>query len=165
MHNDFGKDEKFIIIFTLIFGIIYRLFDKYKFISGKTAMLILMISAGYLFFNRQIKLLLDMIMNPNGFYRTICTIQDIEYRKVRRGSYPVYIAHYTDHDNQRHIKEIHSSFSVKKWKIGDQISIRVNRNDPDKIIIDLSDLGLAIIMSIIGIIFEFILFEIYIHIN
>ena len=54
---------------------------------------------------------------------------------------------------------------MKKWKIGDKLNIRVNRNDPDKIIIDFSDLGIAIIMCVVGIVFEIILFGIYVHIN
>lgn len=165
MHNDFSKDEKFVMIFICIFAIAYRIFDKYKFISGKAALLILIISAGYLFFNRTIKFLFDLKMNSDSFFRTVCTIQDIKHRPTGRGAYPVYIAHYTDLENNHHIKEIHSSFSVKKWKIGDQLNIRVNRNNPDKIIIDFSDLCLAIIMCITGIVFEIILFEIYIHIN
>ncbi|MDE5584282.1 MAG: hypothetical protein K2J08_11345 [Ruminococcus sp.] len=104
-------------------------------------------------------------MNHDNFYRTVCTIKDIKHMPVGKGFYPVYIVHYTDFDKNHHIKEIHSSFSVKKWKTGEQLNIRVNRNNPDKIIIDFSDLSLAVIMSIMGIIFAIILFEIYTHIN
>ena len=67
MHNNFSKDEKLVIIFICIFVAVYVIFEKYKFISGKTAILILIISAGYLFFNRTIKYLLDLKINHDGF--------------------------------------------------------------------------------------------------
>lgn len=165
MYKDFSKDEIFVMIFMSIFAIAYRILYRYRSIPAKAAIIVFIICVGYLCFNRTIKFVTALKRNTDGFYRTVCTIRDIEYKPAGRGSYPVYIAHYTDLDDRDHIKEIHSSFSVKKWKIGDRIKIKVDRGDPDNIIIVFSDLSLAIIMSIMGVAVEIILFEIYIHMN
>ena len=68
----------------------------------------------YLFFNRVIKLLIFIIKNKNKFYETTCTVQDIKFRKIKSGGYNYHIVNYTDADKKMHIKEIHSSFSIKK---------------------------------------------------
>ena len=54
---------------------------------------------------------------------------------------------------------------MKKWEIGDKIKIKVSKNNSDTILIIFSDIALAIIMSIMGIIFEVILITVYLHIQ
>ena len=165
MYKDFGKDELFSMFFPCISAILYRISENYKIniISFKIVLIISMISAAYLCFNRVIKLMIDVAINKNNFYDTVFTIQDIRYKQVRNGRYEVYIVKYNDADNNAHIKEIHSSFSIKKWKIGDEIKIKVSTIDPDTIVIVFSDIAMAVIMSIMGIIFETILIIAYIH--
>ena len=160
MYKDFGKDELFSMFFPCISAILYRISENYKIniISLEIVLIISMISAAYLCFNRVIKLLIDVGINKNNFYDTVFTIQDI-----RKGEYKFYIVKYDDADNNPHIEEIHTSFSIKKWKIGDEIKIKVSTIDPDTIVIVFSDIAMAVIMSIMGIIFETILIIAYIH--
>lgn len=160
MYKDFSKYERISMFFPCISAFMYRISEDYKIdiISLETALIIAMISAAYLCFNRVIKLLIDVAINKNNFYDTVFTIQDI-----RRGRYEFYIVKYNDADNNAHIKEIHASFSIKKWKIGDEIKIKVSNINSDTIIIVFSDTAMAVIMSVLGIIFETILFTAYIH--
>lgn len=148
------------MLFTCVSALMYRISEDYKIdiIPLEIVLIISMISAAYLCFNRVIKLLIDVAINKNNFYDTVFTIQDIH-----KGEYEFYIVKYNDADNNPHIKEIHSSFSIKKWKIGDEIKIKVSNINPDTIIIVFSDTAMAVIMSILGIIFETILFTVYIH--
>lgn len=167
MYKDFGKDEIAVIIFTGISAIIYRILEicKIRMISPKTAMIILMISAAYLFFNRVVKFLMIAAVNMNDLFDTVFVIQDIVYKHIGRRGYNVYIVNYNDADNNSHTKEIHSSFSIRKWKVGDEIKIKVSNCDPDTIFIVFSDTAMAVIVSIIGILFEVILYAVYIHID
>ena len=115
--------------------------------------------------NRTIKMLINLIRNYRNIYGTEFIVKEIMYKPAGRTSYPVYIAEYTDRDNKSHTKEIHSSFSIKKWKKGDIIKIKVDSEDPENIIIPFSDFSMAVIMSVIGIALEIVLVSIYTHIN
>ena len=167
MYKDFSVDEYIVMIFTAVFGIVYRVFDDHKifYIHPKIAMILLMFSVGYLFFNRTIKVLIYLIRHHRSLYSSEFIIKDILYRQIRNGKYPVFIVEYTDMDNKSHTKEVHSSFSVKKWKIGDRIKIKIDSEDPKTIIIPFSDFSMAVIMSCVGMIFELVLITIYEHIN
>ncbi|MCR4889794.1 MAG: hypothetical protein K5979_11550 [Ruminococcus sp.] len=166
MYKDFGKDEMAVIVFTSVFAIVYRLLsdNDIRFINGRLAIGILIISVAYLFFNRVIKLMIDAMVMRKNFYYTFLTIQDIWYRQLGRGKYKVFMADYTDAKNKVHNKEIHSAFSIKKWKKGDRIKIKVSTKDPEKIIILFSDAAIAFIRLFVGIVFETVLFTIYINI-
>ena len=166
MYKDFGKDEMAVIVFTGVFAIVYRLLsdNDIRFINGRLAIGVLIISVAYLFFNRVIKLMIDAMVMRKNFYYTFLTIQDIRRRQSTKGNYKYFIAEYTDNKKHLHSKEIHSSFSVKKWKKGDRIKIKVSTKDPEKIIILFSDASIAFIRLFVGIVFETVLFTIYINI-
>ena len=167
VYKEFSKDEKFFGVFICITGIIYSIFEEFgiRIVSPKVAMIILALCSAYLCFNRVIKLLIYIAKNKFDFYDTFFTVEDIVHIAFGRSGYDAYIVNYNDADNRSHTKEIHSSFSVKKWKIGDKIKIKVSKNNSDTILIIFSDIALAIIMSIMGIIFEVILITVYLHIQ
>jgi hypothetical protein len=166
MHKDFCKDEAIVSMVGVTLALIYRILDNNHIAVPKEIVFFLfMFFIAYLFFNRVIKLLIFIIKNKNKFYETTCTVQDIKFRKIKSGGYNYHIVNYTDADKKMHIKEIHSSFSIKKWKIGDNIKIKVSMDDPETIIIPFSDTALAIIMSIIGITSEAIKVAVYLHIK
>jgi len=167
VYKNFSRDELFFCVFIWITGIGYRILEDcgIRIVSPKVIILVLAFSAAYLFFNRVIKLMITIVKNKYNFHDTFFTVEDIVYIPIGRGGYDAYIVSYNDVDNRRHTKEIHSSFSVKKWQIGDQIRIKVSKNHPDTILIVFSDIALAIIISLTGIMFEMILITIYLHIH
>ncbi len=167
MYKRFGKDEIIISAGAVTALVVYRILEdnNIHIIPPKVAILVLMTLIDYLCFNRVIKFMFNLIKGRNNFYNTIATVQNIHYSEVGRSGYNYYVVKYEDAKHIPHIKEIHSSFSIKKWKIGDKIRIRVNSNDPDNIIVVFSDLMLCIIMSIMGVLFESIALTIYLNIH
>ncbi len=164
MYNQLGKDEIVISMLLFIFAIIYRTSEECQpnIIPIEIVLLILLISTSYLFFNRIVKLLINYMKNKDNFYDASAFIQSTKYIPAGKGSYICYFIKYEDKSHNFHIKELHSFFSIKNLKIGDEIKIKVDHNNPDNIILPFSDLAIAIIMGIIGIIFESILISVYI---
>ncbi len=163
MYKDFSIDEKIVMIALGVFACAYALLRDagVRLIPAEAALIIFALCAGYLCFNRVVKYLW-MLKGSSGFFETECIIRDKMYRQMGRGRYPVLIAEYTDPDGVSHIKKIHSSFSIKKWEVGDRIGIRLDPDDPEKIMIPSSDNVLAVIMTVMGLIFETILAAIFI---
>ena len=167
MYKGFSKDEIIISAAVLTAIFVYRILEisKIHIISPKAVILMLMVMIAYLCFNRVIKLIFNLIKNGNDFYNAIAVVQDIRYLNVGRSGYNFYVVKYEDEKHITHTQEIHSSFSIKKWKIGDSVKIKVNSEDPDNIIIVFSVLMLSVILSIMGIVFESIAIIIYIGIR
>lgn len=167
MYQNFSKDELFFYACIGITAIGYRILEDcgIRIVTPKVIILVLAFSAAYLFFNRVIKLMITIAKNKYDYYDSFFTVEDIVHIPIGRFGYDAYIVNYNDIDYHRHTKEIHSSFSVKRWQIGDKIRIKVSKKHPDTILIVFSDIALAIINSVIGVIFEVILITIYLHIQ
>lgn len=164
MYNKLGKDEIIVSVLLFIFAIVYRILEDYKvnMIPPELALLVLIICTAYLCFNRGVKFMINQITNKNNFYCTSAFIRSTKFIQAGRGSYICYLIEYEDESHNTHVKELHNFFSIKNLKIGDKIKINVNRNDPDNIIVAFSDFIIAIIMCVIGIIFESVLIAVYI---
>ena len=119
-----------------------------------------MICTAYLCFNRVVKLLVNR--NKNNFYCTSAVIQSTKYVHAGKGSYICYVIKYEDESNNPHIKELRNFFSIKSLDVGDEIKIKIDQNDSNNIILPFSDLAIAIIMCVIGIVFETFLIVIYV---
>ena len=155
------------MLFCSAVALLYRILENHRLhILPLSAVLItMMICAAYLWFNRVIKYIIQVKSMRGHCYETTFTIQNITRRRVGRGSYKVFIGEYTDAENRRHSKEIHSAFSIRKWNIGDEIRIRVSEADPESIVVVFSDTAMAIFMSILGAICESVLMIAVIYAN
>ncbi|WP_154662839.1 hypothetical protein [Ruminococcus albus] len=80
-----------------------------------------------------------------------------------RGLHTVYITEYVDYKNKKHKEKVFRSFSIKKWEIGTQLKIKINRNNLEQMIIVFSDICEAIFESILGTVFESILIISFLH--
>ncbi len=118
MNGPLTKDEWVVGAFTLLFAMTYRILDicELRIIPPKIAILVLMISVLYLFFNRIVKMLISSARNKGGYYDTVLTVVDELLFPLRRGHYTVYSVRYVDFNNHEHIKEIHSTFTLKSGK-------------------------------------------------
>ncbi len=165
MHHELSKDEIIVSVLLFTFAIFYRISEDHQanVISHELALLIFMICTAFLCFNRIVKLLINRVTNRNNFYCTSAFIQYTKFIPSGKGSYICYIIRYQDESHNIHEKELHSFFSIRNIKIGDEIKINVDRNNPDNIIVVLSDFMIAIIMCVIGIIFESILIAVYMY--
>ncbi len=163
MYKKFTNAEIAVMGFMLIAALIYRIAEDYKLIKVPSVIVLIvwLLSMGYIFFNRSIKLLINAISNRNNFHITTAEITDIKEFQHSNGSYDYYIISYK-YKNKPYTQEIHVSFSIHKWKKGDRIKIKVDRNSPENIIIIFSDLSAALLMSIIGLIFEAVPIAVYI---
>ncbi len=162
MYNKLGKDEIIVSISLFIFVLVYRILEDYQvnMIPSDLALLVLMICTAYLCFNRVVKLLINR--NKNNFYCTSAVIQSTKYIPAGRGSYICYVIKYEDESRNTHIEELHNFFSIKSLKVGDEIKINIDKNNPNNIIVAFSDLMIAIIMCVIGIVFEMLLIIVYV---
>ncbi len=153
MYKGFKKSENIVSMIALLFALIYRVLADYaKIYIPLTAVLIVMFAAfAYLFFNRVVTLVIDAARMRNRCFDTFLTIEKIWGNTGFGSSYNVFTVSYPDAENRLCYKDIHSAFSIKKWKVGDRIRIKVSRDDPEKIIIPSSDIFLAVLMSLIGI--------------
>ncbi len=163
MHKAISVDETVVALLAFLLACIYRISDNI--IPAGVVLLVMMIAVAYLCFNRVIKMIINRLMNKNGFYHAIGTIKAIRYQESGRGRYKIHVVQYADSENNIHIKEIHSAFSIKKWCVGDKINIKVNSDNHNEIIIPASDMALAIIMSVMGVTVETILLLIYVNFN
>ena len=165
MYKNFTHAEIAVMGFMLIAALIFRITDDYKIIRipSEVILLIWIFCIGYIFFNRSIKLLINAIKNRNNFCVITAEITEIKHFYMSRGGgYDYYIISY-EYMNKSYSQEIHNSFSIKKWKKDDRIKIKVNKNAPDNIIIVFSDVSTAVLMSIIGLIFESVPIAVYLH--
>ena len=162
MYNKLGKDEIIVSISLFIFVLVYRILEDYQvnMISSDLALLVLMLCTAYLCFNRVVKLLINR--TKNNFYCTSAVIQSTKYIPAGRGSYICYVIKYEDESRNTHIKELHNFYSIKSLKVGDEIKINIDKNNPDDITEPFSNFMIAIITCVIGIVFEFILIVMYI---
>ena len=162
VYNKLGKDEIIVSISLFIFALVYRILEDYQvnMIPSGLALLVLMICTAYLCFNRVVKLLINR--NKNNFYCTSAVIQSTKYIPAGRGSYICYVIKYEDESRNTHIKELHNFYSIKSLKVGDEIKINIDKNNPDDITEPFSNFMIAIITCVIGIVFEFILIVMYI---
>lgn len=164
MYKEFTNTELAVMGSMLIAALIYRISDDHNLIRVPSGIILVVwvLGIGYIFFNRSVKLLINTIKNRKNFHITIAEITDIKhFYMTRGGGYDYYIIKY-EYRNKSYSQEVHSSFSITKWKIGDRIKIKVNKNAPDNIIIVFSDLAMAVLMSIIGIIFTAVPIAVYI---
>lgn len=154
MYNKLGKDEIIVSISLFIFLLGYCISEDYQAntFPPEFALLVLMICTAYLCFNRVVKLLINR--NKNNFYCTSAVIQSTKFVHAGKGSYICYVIKYEDESNNPHIKELHNFFSIKSLDVGDEIKIKIDQNDSNNIILPFSDLAIAIIMCVIGIVFE-----------
>ena len=83
--------------------------------------------------------------------------------QIRSGHYPAFFTDYTDADGRAHSIEIHAAFSIRKWKAGDRIRLRVSGSDPEKVIVRSSDAAMAVIMCSIGAALEAVLLAVLIR--
>ena len=162
MYNKLGKDEIIVSILLFIFVLVYRILEDYQvnMIPSDLALLVLMTCTAYLCFNRVVKLLVNR--NKNNFYCTSAVIQSTKYIPAGRGSYICYVIKYEDESRNTHIKELHNFYSIKSLKVGDEIKINIDKNNPNDITETFSNFMIAIITCAMGIIFEIILIVVYI---
>ncbi len=162
MYHKLGKDEIIVSISLFTFALVYRILEDYQvnMIPSDLALLVLMTCTAYLCFNRVVKLLVNR--KKNNFYCTSAVIQSTKYVPAGRGSYICYVIQYEDKIRNTHFKELHSVFSIKSLKVGDEIKINVDQNDPNNVIVAFSDFVIAIIMCVMGIVFETILIVVYV---
>ena len=162
MYNKLGKDEIIVSISLFIFLLGYGISEDYQAntLPPEFALLVLMICTAYLCFNRVVKLLVNR--NKNNFYCTSAVIQSTKFVHAGKGGYICYVIKYEDESNNPHIKELYNFFSIKNLDVGDEIKIKIDQNDSNNIILPFSDLAIAIIMCVIGIVFETFLIVIYV---
>jgi len=162
VYNKLGKDEIIVSILLFIFVLVYRILEDYQvnMIPSDLALLVLMTCTAYLCFNRVVKLLVNR--NKNNFYCTSAVIQSTKYIPAGRGSYICYVIKYEDESRNTHIKELHNFYSIKSLKVGDEIKINIDKNNPNDITETFSNFMIAIITCAMGIIFEIILIVVYI---
>ena len=153
MYKGFKKSENIVGMIFILFALIYRvLADHAKiYIPDTVVFIVMFVFFGYLFFNRVVTLAIEAAKVGKAPYETFFTIDAVRETTEFGSTYKFFDVSYTDADNKRHTKEIHNAFSVKKWKVGDKIRIKVSRDDPERIIIPSSDIFLAVLMSLIGI--------------
>ncbi len=162
MYNKLGKDEIIVSISLFIFLLVYRISEDYQAntLPPEFALLVLMIGTAYLCFNRVVKLLINR--NKNNFYCASAVIQSTKLVHAGKGGYICHVIKYEDESNNPHTKELHNFFSIKSLDVGDEIKIKIDENDSNNIILPFSDLAIAIIMCVIGIVFETFLIVIYV---
>lgn len=161
-YQKLSKSEIIVSLLLFLFWLVYSILEDYQvnLISSDFAFLVWMISIAYLFFNRIVKLLVNQ--NKNNFYCTFAFIQSTKFIQAGKGSYLSYVIKYEDGNSNIHVKELHGFFSVKNLIPGDKIKINVDKNNPNNIVVAYSDLMIAIIMCVMGIVFESILIVVYI---
>ena len=165
MYKNYTKTEIAVLGTLMTAALIYRIANDTKIvrIPSGVILLIWIFCIGYIFFNRSIKLLINAVKNRNNFCVITAEITEIKHFYMSRGGgYDYYIISY-EYMNKSYSQEIHNSFSIKKWKKGDRIKIKVNKNAPDNIIIVFSDVSTAVLMSIIGLLFEAVPIAVYLH--
>ncbi len=160
MYKPITKDEFIVISFMLLSATLYRVFDDFTKIhfSGKFVIIIFMILSGYLLFNRQVKMIINLIIKRKLYYPVTAVITEIKNQSVNygvvKGKYPVFVITYHNENNKISVKELHNFFSIKSIKKGQKVKLMINRNNLDDIIVVSSDVFLFIIYCIMGIIFE-----------
>lgn len=163
MYKNFTKDEIVVVIVGMSIFLLYRFIDDFTkiHIDGKVIIVLFMLFSGYLFFNRQIKMLYNLHNNLSSYYSVTGVIKDIKSEQVYlgrgKGKYPVFVVIYYDADNVKSEKELHNFFSIKKKKKGDKVGLKINRDDSDDIIVTTSDTFLFIFYSFCGFIVETLL--------
>ena len=85
------------------------------------------------------------------------------YKEIAKAIIGAFFTDYTDADGRAHSIEIHAAFSIRKWKAGDRIRLRISRSDPEKVIVRSSDAAMAVIMCIIGAALEAVLLAVLIR--
>lgn len=167
MYKDFSKAEMIVLFSGPAFALLYNILEKHHLhiIPIQAVLIAAMIYFAYMFFNRVIKFIIQVHSMRGHCYETTFRIQSITRRKIRGGSYKVFTGEYVDAENRSHKQQIHNAFSIRQWKTGDEIKIKVSEADPENIIIVFSDMAMAIFMSIWGIMSEAIIIVIYLCIN
>ena len=166
MYKVLGKGERIVGIASITFALVYRVLADYAkiYIPDVIVFIVLLAAFGYLFFNRVVKLVIDAVKMRNKCFDTFFTIESIGETEDFGSRYKVFTVSYCDEENKLFIKEIHSAFSVRKWKVGDRVKIKVSREDPEKIIIPSSDIFLAVLMSLLGTATETAVIAVYVNI-
>ena len=165
MYKQFTNAEIAVLLSMEAAALIYSIAEDHKLIKVPLLLRLIVceLCFGYVFFHRSVKLLINAFKNKNNFYGTTAEIADIKKcQTLGDGSYDYYIIKY-EYKNKTYTQEIHNSFSITRWQKGDRIKIKVDRDAPDNIIVVFSDLAIAVLMSIIGIIFTAVPIAIYIH--
>ena len=163
MYKNIGKDELIVIYIAIATALVYRLLQKYELIPDGVMLIIFILAVAYLFFNRTVKFIVLASKMKGDSYETYLTIEDITRVRLGRGSYDVFTGRYEDERHKEHVKDIHGAFSIRKWKVGDRIRIRVSVSDPENIIIVHSDAALAVFWTILGILIETALITVYVR--
>ena len=168
MYKHITRDENVVIILMLLFGAVCGLSEKTHF-SGKIVIAIFMIFSGYLFFNRQVKMIVDRSKKRKTYYPVTAVItetkeQSLDYG-VAKGKYPVFVIEYRAEDGKMCTKELHNFFSIRKIKTGQKVGLLVNRDNSDDIIVKSSDVFLFVLLCVLGVIIEFVLVIIFANIN
>ncbi len=161
-YQKLGKCEIIVSLLLFIFLLVYSILENYQvnLISSDFVLLVWMISIAYLFFNRIVKLLVNR--NKNNFYSTYAYIQSTKFIYAGKGSYLSYVIKYEDENSNTHIKELDGFFTIRNLIAGDKIKININKNNPNNITVAYSDLIVAIILCVIGIVFESIIIVVYV---
>jgi len=171
VHKRTTKDEYVVFLIALILCSVYRIIDDFTniHISGRFIVILLMVIAGYLLFNRQVKFLINKKRNYGFYYNSFAIVDEVKYEKIALGvaksKYIVFVLKYTIGENKFWHKEIHSSFSFYKWKKGHSIALKINRKNPDDIIIPKSDTFMFFFYCAIGIATEMILLLLFVNVN
>ena len=97
-----------------------------------------------------------------SFYSTYAYIQSTKFIYAGKGSYLSYVIKYEDENSNTHIKELDGFFTIRNLIAGDKIKININKNNPNNITVAYSDLIVAIILCVIGIVFESIIIVVYV---
>ena len=167
MHKNFTKDERVAIDILILYSVVCAIFIIARFNNERLRIQIgiafLILFIGYMFFNRTVKFIFFILKNRKHLYDSNCTITDKKYTRMGKATITVYISEYKDSKNKKHKEDIFRSFSIKKWEIGTQLKIKINKNDPEQIIIVFSDICEAIFESILGTVFEIILIIVFLH--
>ena len=153
MYKGFNKGEVIVSMIAILFALVYRILADHASINLPAAVvfIVMFVSFGYLFFNRVVTLAIDAAKMRNKCFDTFLTIEKIWGNKSFGSEYKIFTASYLDAEDKLRMKTIHQAFSIRKWKVGDRIRIKVSREDPEKIIIPSSDIFLAVLMSLLGI--------------
>ena len=160
MYRFYRKDELIVMGCYAVFALVYRLSGI---IPPEAALVTGMAAGGYIFFNRPVMLVINALRMRGDHFDTEGTIREIRQVQIRSGHYPAFITDYTDADGRAHSIEIHAAFSIRKWKAGDRIRLRVSRSDPEKVIVRSSDAAMAVIMCSIGAALEAVLLAVLIR--
>ena len=164
-YHKLSKGEIIVSLLLFIFWIVYSILEDYQvnLISYDFIFLVWMISIAYLFFNRIVKLLVNR--NKYNFYCTSAFIQSTKFISTGRGGYLSYVIKYEDKNNNTYTKELQDFFSIKNLIPGDKIKINIDRDNPNNIVVAYSDFIIAIIMCVMGIVFESIIIAVYVGVH